>query len=294
MNHIISVSQFNKDYINKLFDLTHTLKKSLKSDRLNLLLGTTVTCLFYQPSTRTYASFLSATQKLGGSIIPIHGIEYSSVSKGESFEDTIKTLSLYSDCIVLRHPEIGSARKAADISCKPVINAGDGTGEHPTQALLDLYTIMAEKGNNIKGLHIGFVGDILHSRTIHSLYKLLSLYDVKVSFIAPDELIDNNIVSDQRYSSLTKDIIKEFDVLYVTRIQKEYFNNKFLEKDFSYTVSEDLLSASKRDMLLMHPFPRVSEIPSSIDYNPKAVYFKQIENGLYIRAALLAKTLKGF
>lgn len=294
MESVISVSQFNIDYISKLFDLTNTLKKSLKSDRLNLLSGTTVTCLFYQPSTRTYASFLAATQKLGGSIIPIQGVEYSSVAKGESFEDTIKTLSLYSDCIVLRHPEVGSAQKAADVSHKAIINAGDGVGEHPTQALLDLYTIMSERGGNISGLHVGFVGDILHSRTIHSLYKLLSLFDVKMSFIAPQELLDNSIANGDKHSSLNEEVIKDLDVLYVTRIQKEYFDAKLLGKDFSYTISEDLLAASKKDLLLMHPFPRVNEIPSVIDRNPKAAYFKQIENGLYVRAALLAKTLKGF
>lgn len=296
MESIISVSQFDRDYIEKLFSLTDTLKKSIKSDRLNLLSGTTVTCLFYQPSTRTYASFLAATQKLGGSIIPIQGVEYSSVSKGESFEDTIKTLSLYSDCIVLRHPEVGSAQKAVNISSKPIINAGDGVGEHPTQALLDLYTIVSSRGYNISGMHIAFVGDILHSRTIHSLCKLLSLYDVKVSFIGPEELLDNKIIPPhcKQYNSLTKDIIKDVDVLYMTRIQKEYFDAKLLGKDFSYSISEDLLSAAPKNMLLMHPFPRVSEIPSSIDSDPRAAYFKQIENGLYVRAALLAKTLKGF
>lgn len=290
MSHILTVSQFDRNYINRLVRLTNFLKRVIKSDRHNLLYGHTVTCLFYQPSTRTYASFISATQKLGGAIIPIQGVEYSSVAKGETLEDTIKTLSLYSDCIVLRHPEVGSAERAAKVSDKPIINAGDGVGEHPTQALLDLYTILSEK-NNINGKHIVFVGDILHSRTIHSLYKLLLLYNVTISFVAPDDLMDPNLEGN-RFNSL-EDVIKDADVVYVTRIQKEYFDAKLLGKDFSYTITPELLSLAKKDMLLMHPFPRINEIPTSIDTDPRAAYFKQIENGLYVRAALLAQVLKG-
>ena len=294
MQNIISVSQFDQNYINQLFELTTSLKRSIRHDRLNILYGKTVTCLFYQPSTRTYASFLSAAQKLGASIIPIQGVEYSSVSKGETLEDTIKTLSLYSDCIVLRHPEVGAAQKAAEISNKPIINAGDGVGEHPTQALLDLYTILSEK-KNLNNLHIAFVGDILHSRTIHSLYKLLSLYNVKVSFIGPSELLDPQLAGNSsQYTSLNKDLIKDIDVLYVTRIQKEYFDAKLLGKDFTYSINEDLLSVAKSDMMIMHPFPRVTEIPTSIDKDPRAAYFKQIENGLYVRAALLSQVIRGY
>ena len=292
MKHIISVSQFDKNYINKIFSFaTHVKNFGFGFDFFNQKI---VTCLFYQPSTRTYSSFLAAAQRLKAAIIPIQGVEYSSVSKGESFEDTIKTLSMYSDCIVLRHPEVGSASKAAEISDKPIINAGDGIGEHPTQALLDLYTIFEER-KSINGLHVAFMGDNLHSRTVHSLFQLLSLYDVKISFVGPEELSDKESLSKypnvKHYEDI-QEIIHEIDVLYVTRVQKEYLSSDLRDKKFSYQVTPELMSLAKPDMILMHPFPRINEIPTSIDTDPRAAYFKQIKNGLYVRGAVLYELLK--
>jgi aspartate carbamoyltransferase catalytic subunit len=227
-------------------------------------------CLFYEPSTRTSASFIAAMERLGGSVIPItQGVQFSSVSKGETLADTIQTLEQYSDVIVLRHPEIGSARVAAEAANIPVINAGDGAGEHPTQALLDLFTIQEEMGR-IDGLKIAMVGDLRFGRTVHSLTKLLLHFDVSLRFVSPEILrMPLKIMNEVRDAGVNArethdvaDVIENADVLYVTRVQKERFSDlaQYDEVKDHYVISPELMRQAKEKMIVMHPLPRVGEI----------------------------------
>jgi aspartate carbamoyltransferase len=238
--------------------------------------------------------------RLGGSVIPINEVRYSSVTKGESLPDTIRTLESYADVIVLRHPDVGASEVAAEYARKPIINAGDGVGEHPTQALLDLYTIRAELGQ-IDGLHVAMVGDLRYGRTVHSLARLLCLYDVKMTFISPEILrlpLDvMNEVKDQgkqvRETYDVHEVIADVDVLYVTRVQRERFADQAqyeAVKDY-YVITPELMDGAKQKMSIMHPLPRVSEISYALDDDPRAAYFRQMENGMYIRMALLAAVL---
>ncbi len=266
-----------------------------------LLVGRVLAALFYEPSTRTSASFIAAMERLGGGVIPItQGVQFSSVAKGESLPDTIRTLEQYADVIVLRHPEVGSAREAAAAASVPVINAGDGAGEHPTQALLDLYTIQNELGT-LDGLHVAMVGDLRFGRTVHSLTKLLSLYDVRLTFVSPEILrlpLDlMNEVRDAgkpvRETYSVADVIEDVDVLYVTRVQKERFTDLAQYesvKDY-YTITPELMTRAKERMVVMHPLPRVGEIAPEVDDDPRAAYFRQVQNGMFVRMALLAAVL---
>jgi carbamoyl-phosphate synthase/aspartate carbamoyltransferase/dihydroorotase/carbamoyl-phosphate synthase/aspartate carbamoyltransferase len=240
-------------------------------------------------------------ERLGGSVIPItQGVQFSSVSKGESLPDTIRTLEQYSDVIVLRHPEIGSAQMAADYSGIPIINAGDGPGEHPTQALLDLFTIQDELGQ-INGLEIAMVGDLRYGRTVHSLTKLLLHYDVSLRFVSPEILrmplmIMNQVLdagTSVRETHDVADVIQKADVLYVTRVQKERFSDLAMYEDVKdhYEITPELMQGAKEKMVVMHPLPRVGEIHYAIDKDPRAAYFRQVKNGMYIRMALLAAVL---
>ena len=227
-------------------------------------------------------------------------MQYSSVSKGESLADTIRTLEQYSDVIVLRHPEIGSARVAADAAEIPIINAGDGPGEHPTQALLDLYTIWREMGR-INGLKIAMVGDLRFGRTVHSLTKLLMHFDVSLRFVSPEILrMPLTIMNDVRDRGLNvrethdvADVIENADVLYVTRVQKERFSDldQYNEVKGQYLITPELMEQAKKKMIVMHPLPRVGEIDPALDSDPRAAYFRQVKNGMYIRMALLAAVL---
>jgi carbamoyl-phosphate synthase/aspartate carbamoyltransferase/dihydroorotase/carbamoyl-phosphate synthase/aspartate carbamoyltransferase len=240
-------------------------------------------------------------ERLGGKVIPItEGIQYSSVSKGESLIDSIFTLEQYCDVIVLRHPEIGSSATAAKYAHVPIINAGDGAGEHPTQALLDLYTIKTELGK-LDGLKVAMIGDLRYGRTVHSLTKLLSQYDVSLRFVSPDTLrlplelmnplIDKGL--NVRETNKVSDVIKNADVLYVTRIQKERFTDllQYEEvKDF-FEITPELMQEAKEKMIVMHPLPRVGEIHYKVDRDPRAAYFRQVQNGMFIRMALLAAVL---
>ena len=267
----------------------------------DLLKGYVQACVFYEPSTRTSSSFIGAMERLGGSTIPItQGIQYSSVSKGESLVDTMLTLEKYADIIVLRHPEIGSAAQAAKYASVPIINAGDGAGEHPTQALLDLYTIRKEFGR-IDGLKVAMLGDLRNGRTVHSLTKLLENYDVSLRYVSPDtlrlplnlmnELINKGI--DVRETDRMEDIISDVDVLYVTRIQKERFTDMALYEEVKnyFEITEEVLAHAKKDMIVMHPLPRVGEIHYKVDRDPRAAYFRQVRNGMFVRMALLASVL---
>lgn len=299
---ILSVSQFSKDDLDYVFSRAKEMMEMVeKWGTCDLLKGYTLACVFYEPSTRTSSSFIAAMERLGGKVIPItEGIQYSSVSKGESLIDSMITLEQYCDVIVLRHPQIGSSAMAAKHVNVPIINAGDGAGEHPTQALLDLFTIKNEL-DCIDGLRVAMVGDLRYGRTVHSLTQLLSQYDVSLRYVSPETLrlpmelmnmlIDKGI--DVRESHKIEDVIETTDVLYVTRIQKERFPDitQYEEVKNFFVVDEELLKKAKEKMIVMHPLPRVNELDYRVDRDPRAAYFRQVENGLYIRMALLAAVL---
>jgi carbamoyl-phosphate synthase/aspartate carbamoyltransferase/dihydroorotase/carbamoyl-phosphate synthase/aspartate carbamoyltransferase len=238
--------------------------------------------------------------RLGGSVIPItQGVQFSSVSKGESLPDTMRVLEQYADAIVLRHPEVGSAQVAADAASVPILNAGDGAGEHPTQALLDLFTIRDELGT-LDGLHIAMVGDLRFGRTVHSLTRLLLLYDVHLTFVSPEILrlpldLMNEVRAqhnvDEIYS--VADIVSDVDVLYVTRVQKERFTDvsQYEEVQGFYEISPELMGRAKDRMVVLHPLPRLTEISTDVDSDSRAAYFRQVQNGMFVRMALLAAVL---
>ena len=299
---ILSVDQFDREKLAYIFARAEEMREMVgRVNGVDLLRGQVLACLFYEPSTRTSASFISAMERLGGSVIPItQGVQFSSVSKGETLADTIRTLEQYSDVIVLRHPEIGSAQVAAEAAGIPVINAGDGPGEHPSQALLDLFTIREEMGR-IDGLKIAMVGDLRFGRTVHSLTKLLLHFDVSLRFVSPEILrMPLKIMNEVRDRGLNvrethdvADVIENADVLYVTRVQKERFSDmeQYNEVKDNYILTPELMEQAKRKMVIMHPLPRVGEISPALDSDPRAAYFRQVKNGMYIRMALLAAVL---
>ncbi|MEW6233286.1 MAG: aspartate carbamoyltransferase [Chloroflexota bacterium] len=298
---ILSVDQFTRDDLEYIFAVAEGMRDIARGPgSSDLLRGKVLSCLFYEPSTRTSSSFVAAMSRLGGSVIPINEVHYSSVTKGESLPDTIRTLECYSDVIVLRHPETGSAKIAADFARIPVINAGDGIGEHPTQALLDLFTIQEELGH-IDGLSVVMAGDLKYGRTVHSLARLLSLYNVRILCVSPDVLrMPDRIVAQLHERGIptgeTADlerVIADADVLYVTRVQKERFEDQALYERVkgSYVITPQTLRRAKEKMVVMHPLPRVGEISYEVDSDPRAAYFRQMENGMYIRMALLAAVL---
>ncbi|MEM7534890.1 MAG: aspartate carbamoyltransferase [Chloroflexota bacterium] len=298
---IISVSQFDLTKLEYIFNVAHEMRVLVERfGNADLLHGKILANLFYEPSTRTSSSFMASMMRLGGQVIPISNVQYSSVTKGESLPDTVRTLECYSDVIVIRHHEAGSAATAARYASIPVINAGDGIGEHPTQALLDLFTIV-ESLKQVNGLKIAMVGDLKYGRTVHSLTKLLLNYDVEFVFVSPDNLrMTPEVLSmvkkaGQSYTELEDihEVIGDADVLYVTRVQKERFTDLAeydRVKDY-YIVDPALMSQAKEQMIVMHPLPRVSEISYAVDDDPRAAYFRQMRNGLYIRMALLAAVL---
>jgi carbamoyl-phosphate synthase/aspartate carbamoyltransferase/dihydroorotase/carbamoyl-phosphate synthase/aspartate carbamoyltransferase len=299
---ILSVSQFDTDSIEYIFARAVEMREMVEKVGANdLLKGFVLACLFYEPSTRTSSSFIAAMERLGGSVIPItQGVQFSSVSKGETLADTVRTLEQYADAIVLRHPEVGSAKVAADYASVPVLNAGDGAGEHPTQALLDLFTIREELGR-LNGLKVAMVGDLRYGRTVHSLTKLLTKYDVSLRFVSPEilrlpltimnDVIDANINARETHD--VADVIENADVLYVTRVQKERFNDlsQYEEVKSHYEITPELLERAKEKMVVLHPLPRVGEIHYAVDHDPRAAYFRQVQNGMFIRMALLAAVL---
>ncbi len=299
---IISVAQFDRDKLDFVFSRAREMQEMVRRvGTADLLKGYVLACLFYEPSTRTSASFIAAMERLGGSVIPItQGVQFSSVSKGETLADTIRTLEQYVDAIVLRHPEIGSAQLSADYASVPIINAGDGAGEHPTQALLDLFTIREELGT-IDGLKIAMVGDLRYGRTVHSLTRLLMKYDVSLRFVSPEILrlpmtLMNDVIDagiNVRETHDVADVIKNADVLYVTRVQKERFSDLAQYEDVKnhYEITPEIMEQAKDKMVVMHPLPRVGEIHYAVDNDPRAAYFRQVQNGMYIRMALLAAVL---
>lgn len=293
LDNLISVDQFNKDMLRQLFKTASDIKK--KNIVYNKLDGKLVASIFYEPSTRTSSSFNAAVQKMGGKIIEIKS-DLASVKKGESIQDTIQTLQCYCDMIILRSPKQNDIYQALKVAKIPIINAGNGDGEHPTQALLDIYTIREEKGT-VNGLTITFFGDLKYSRTVHSLIKLLALYNVRINYVSPEQLkLPNELILDaieQNFYNLNdiEIVLQKTDILYVTRIQKERFSSSDQYNDViktgKYKLTPQLLTNAKSDIVIMHPLPRVDEISYEVDDDPRAAYFRQMENGLYIRMALL-------
>jgi len=298
---ILSVRQFTREDLEYVFAVAHEMRIMVERvGTFDLLKGKILANLFYEPSTRTSSSFTSAMERLGGSVIPINEVKYSSVSKGESLPDTVRTLECYADVIVIRHPEVGSAAIAAKAARKPVINAGDGIGEHPTQALLDSFTIREELGR-VDGLTVTLLGDLKHGRTVHSLARLLSLYKVRLNYVSPEILrMPSDLIEelkakgiDQAEHSTLGKALPETDVLYVTRVQKERFADEATYNSVkgAYVIDAAIMRAAKERMIVMHPLPRVGEIAPDFDDDPRAAYFRQMEYGLYIRMALLGMVL---
>ncbi|HCK67556.1 MAG TPA: aspartate carbamoyltransferase [Anaerolineae bacterium] len=301
---IISVKQFSRKDLEYIFGVAHEMRGMVERvGTFDLLKGKILANLFYEPSTRTSSSFTAAMERLGGSVIPINEVKYSSVSKGESLPDTIRTLECYADVIVLRHPETGSAAIAAKAAKKPVINAGDGVGEHPTQALLDIFTIYEELGaGQVDGMTVTMLGDLKYGRTVHSLTRLLSMFtNIKLNYVSPeilkmpkevmDEIAEKNIPQAE-FNTLEK-VLPETDVLYVTRVQKERFEDPadYENVKGAYVIDPEIMKSAKKEMIVMHPLPRVGEISTDFDDDPRAAYFRQMEYGLYVRMALLAMVL---
>uniref|UniRef100_A0A9J7ZDJ3 Multifunctional protein CAD n=1 Tax=Cyprinus carpio carpio TaxID=630221 RepID=A0A9J7ZDJ3_CYPCA len=298
--HILSVRQFSKEQMSHLFNVAHTLRLMVQKERpLDILKGKVMASMFYEVSTRTSSSFSAAMHRLGGSVV--HFSEStSSTQKGESLADSVNTMSCYADVIVLRHPIPGAVESAARHCRRPVINAGDGVGEHPTQALLDIFTIREELGT-VNGMTITMVGDLKHGRTVHSLARLLTQYRITLCYVAPKnlsmpaEIIDfvaSKGIKQEEFNSI-EEALPETDVLYMTRIQKERFAS---EEEYKacfgqFILTPHIMTGAKRKMVVMHPLPRVNEISVEVDTDPRAAYFRQAENGMYIRMALLATVL---
>ncbi len=299
---IISIDQFEKDDILALFAQASIFKAGIEKGQIfEYLKGKLLTALFYEPSSRTFGSFVAAMERLGGSVIPIQGVSFSSVVKGETLEDTIRVFASYSDAIAIRHSEEGAAQKAAEISPVPVINAGDGTGEHPTQALLDLFTIN-ERIGRMEKLHVAMVGDLKYGRTVHSLSKLLSLFpNSTITFVAPPESpMPEEIVTILKQRELTihqkskiEEVLSDIDILYMTRIQKERMDEAtYTSMKDAFILTGEMAHGMKKDSIIMHPLPRVGEITTDVDSNPRAVYLThQMRNGLFVRMALLKLVL---
>src|SRR5918912_393352 len=296
---IVSIKDFTKDDLEFVFEATNNISRLTHDKRGELGKGRTLGYIFYEPSTRTRMSFEAAMASLGGSSIGIVDLKSSSVEKGESLADTIRVIDLYSDVIVLRHPLDGSSRFAAELSKNPVVNAGSGSEEHPTQALLDLYTILKEKGK-IDGLSVAIVGDLKYGRTVYSLLYGLANYNVEVHLVSPPSLRIRKeslyeiqgLLKIKEHNKLDE-VLPEIDVIYVTRIQRERFPDvqEYEKVKGTYTIDENTLAKSKSDIAVMHPLPRVDEISQSIDHTKNAIYFKQASYGKELRAALLALML---
>jgi aspartate carbamoyltransferase catalytic subunit len=295
---IISIEDFTREEVDYILDISKTMETTA-SKPSDALKGKILATLFFEPSTRTRLSFEAAMHKLGGSTIGIAEIESASVKKGENLADTIRTVENYADVIALRHPLDGAAKLAAEFSRIPIINGGSGSEEHPTQALLDLYTMQKEKGK-IDGLKIALVGDLRYGRTVHSLAYGLSLFDVELCLVSPDSLkmrrevlrsIKDKIPVTE--SSNLEKVIPQVDVLYVTRIQKERFVDpaEYAKVKGVYRIELDSLRNAKKDLIILHPLPRVDEIAPQVDGTSQARYFQQVWNGIVVRMALLALVL---
>ncbi|KAI8376213.1 uncharacterized protein BYT42DRAFT_378462 [Radiomyces spectabilis] len=301
--HILRSKQFDRNDLHLLFGVAHEMRNLVERyGSINLLQGRVMSTMFFEPSTRTSSSFEAAMYRLGGQVVSVSATA-SSVQKGESLADTIRTLGCYADVVVLRHPQPGSAQLAAKYSKVPIINAGDGIGEHPTQAFLDTFTIREELGT-VNGLTITLVGDLKNGRTVHSLVKILAYYQVKLNYVCPEELpmpkdvmeeVERAGIQQNVYRSLDE-VIGETDVLYMTRVQKERFSSEedYLRVKDAFILNNDVLSKAKSQMIVLHPLPRVNEIEPEVDFDQRAAYFRQMRYGLYVRMALLALVMGTF
>ena len=298
---ILHGNQFSKKDIDVIIKTASNFEKELKGkDSLTLLRGKILATLFFEPSTRTRLSFETAMQRLGGGVVSMASAESSSAAKGETVADTAKTVSQYADVMVMRHPRIGSAKEAADAASIPVINAGDGAGQHPTQALLDIYTIYKERGS-FKNLAVSMVGDLKNGRTVHALVELLSLFEARLYFVSPDLLrMPEEITSHLKGKGIeiveTEDMMEAAnasDLIYMTRIQKERFTDlsEYERVKGQYIINEDFLKRLQKKVIILHPLPRVDEIAPGVDSYPGAAYFRQVRNGVFVRMALLAMVL---
>ncbi len=294
---LVSITDYSMEEMIHILDLAEGFEKN---HRQNILDGYVIGSLFFEPSTRTRLSFESAVQYLGGSVIGFASADTSSVKKGESLKDTILTVSNYSDLIVMRNPMDGSARYASEVSPVPIINAGDGANQHPTQCLLDLYSIRKTQGR-LEDINIAMVGDLKYGRTVHSLVQALSLFGATFHFVSPESLkmpssvktwIKKAGLKYHQYTDLM-DVMPVADILYMTRIQGERFPDplEYEKVKNSYILENSMLEGTKDSMRVLHPLPRVNEITEDVDYNPKAYYFQQAKNGVYVRQALIAAIL---
>ncbi len=303
LHHVIEAQQFDLPMINHLFEVSAEMEKLVARGGTDEYRHRLMATLFYEPSTRTRFSFEAAMHRLGGRVISTeNAAEFSSVAKGETLEDTIRIMNGYVDVIVLRHSEVGTAKRAAAVSRVPIINAGDGVGQHPTQAMLDLYTIHKEIGS-IDGLKIAMVGDLAQGRTVRSLAYLLSKFkDTKMYFVAPPLLkMKEDILEHlrERGSWFTEEttldrVLPEVDVVYQTRVQKERFGDRIADYETCrgiYIINQNSLRLMKSNAIIMHPLPRLEEIAMEVDQDPRAAYFREAQNGLFVRMALLSVLL---
>ncbi|MFO8033870.1 MAG: aspartate carbamoyltransferase [Candidatus Bipolaricaulota bacterium] len=295
---VLRADQFTRDELDEIMGRARDFSAALeRGDRMDTMAGNILATLFYEPSTRTRLSFETAMLRLGGQVVSVAEPKSSSAAKGESLPDTIRTVEGYADIIVLRHPMVGSAEEAASATDRPVINAGDGAGQHPTQALLDLYTISREKGK-VDGLTVTLAGDLKHGRTVHSLAQVLSRYEVNLQLASPAELkMPSEIVKRVREAGLTVEETEDLasslaksDVLYMTRVQRERFSDPQAYERLKgvFVLTRAMLQGARGKVTLMHPLPRVDEIAPEVDDLPEAAYFRQAANGVPVRMALLA------
>ncbi len=300
LRHIISMKDFSNDEIDIILKRAKDFEPIARGKKSSLLSGKILATLFYEPSTRTRLSFETAMKRLGGEVIDLGPVEKSSVAKGETLADTIRVIGNYADAIVLRHPREGSARMAAQFSNVPILNAGDGAGHHPTQTLLDLYTIMRE--SSLSNLRIALVGDLKYGRTVHSLAYALSMYHADMTLISPKQLQMPDVIKKdlkKQGASITEttnmeDVLGNIDVLYVTRIQKERFPDpaEYQKVAGIYRVTVELLEKALDNLIIMHPLPRLDEIDPAVDRTKYARYFEQSFYGVPVRMALLAMAME--
>ena len=304
MFHVIEAQQFDRELMGEIFSVTKEMEEVVSRYGSSILNRRIMATLFYEPSTRTRLSFESAMIRLGGNVVTTESArEFSSAAKGETLEDTIRIVEGYADVIVMRHFESGAARRAADVASVPVLNAGDGPGQHPTQALLDVYTIKKEIGR-LDGITVAMVGDLANGRTVRSLAYLLARYDdVKLFFVAPEvvrmkqdikEYLDRHGVHFEEKEDLIE-VAQQSDVIYQTRIQRERFDDRIADYESArgkYIVDSNTMEALPEAGRVLHPLPRIDEIAPEVDGDPRAAYFRQAHNGIYIRMALLRMVLE--
>lgn len=295
--NIIYAQDLTKQDILKIVNVAKRFKKKKPS---KLLDGKIVATLFFEPSTRTRLSFESAAKRLGANTIGFSGTSGTSTKKGETLEDTIRMVSSYSDLIIMRHPEAGATERASQVASVPVINGGDGPNQHPTQMLMDIYTIL-ESQKKLRNLNVGMLGDLKYGRTVHSLSIALSLFGANMFFISPPQLKMPNYFKKElkkrkaKYTETPKltDVLNKLDILYVTRVQKERFKSikEYNQVKNLYILNLNDFKVAKKNLKILHPLPRVNELPEEFDSTPYAYYFQQAQNGLYVRQAILALIL---